>query len=110
MTDTIIAQSLVEFIGTFIFITVILVATSKTVTGPASGLIAPIAIVSALFVAILFGGQISGGHFNPAVTFAKTIEGETPVGTSIAFISVQLLAAISAYFFYKLVHEKYTMK
>ena len=108
MADRLIAQSLVEFIGTFVFLTIILVATSKIVSGPASGSIAPFAI--ALLVAILFGGQISGGYFNPVVTFMKTIQGETPINICVAYIIVQLLAAVSAYGFYKFVHEKYTMK
>jgi len=110
MADRLIAQSLVEFIGTFVFLTIILVATSKTVSGPASGSVAPFAIVIALLAAILFGGQISGGHFNPAVTFMKTIQGETPISTCATYIIVQLLAAASAYGFYKFVHEKYTVK
>jgi len=110
MTEHLIAQSLVEFIGTFIFLTVILVATSTTVSGPASGSVAPFAIVIALLAAILFGGQISGGHFNPAVTFMKTIQGETNFTTCMAYIIVQLLAAGSAYGFYKFIHEKHTMK
>ena len=46
---------LVEFIGTFIFLSV------NIVTGN------PIAIALALATAIYFGGKVSGGHFNPAV-------------------------------------------
>ena len=110
MDNRLVAQSLVEFIGTFIFLTVVLIATSKTVTGPASGVVAPFAIVIALFAAILFGGQISGGHFNPAISFMKMIQGETSMTTTLAFIIVQLLAAAAAYGFYKSIHEKYTMK
>ena len=110
MTDRLIAQSLVEFIGTFIFITVILVVTSKTVSGPVSGPVAPFAIAVALLTAILFGGQISGGHFNPAVTFAKTIQEDTSFTTGISYIIVQLLAAGSACGFYKFIHERHTIK
>ena len=44
---------LVEFIGTFVFLSVILS------TGDA------FAIGLALAVAIFFGGKVSGGHFNP---------------------------------------------
>ena len=46
----------VEFIGTFIFLSVILT------TGD------PFAIGLALAVVIYFGGKVSGGHFNPAVS------------------------------------------
>ena len=48
---------LVEFIGTFMFLSVIL----------SQGQALPIVI--ALAAAIYFGGAISGGHFNPAVSF-----------------------------------------
>ena len=48
---------LVEFIGTFVFLSVILRVGQ------------PIPIAVALLSAIYFGGSISGGHFNPAVSF-----------------------------------------
>ena len=48
---------LLEFIGTFIFLSVIL----------GTGEVLPIAI--ALAAAIFFGGKYSGGNFNPAVSF-----------------------------------------
>ena len=47
---------LVEALGTFIFLSVI-VAVGK-----------PIPIAIALAAVIYFGGAISGGHFNPAVS------------------------------------------
>lgn len=47
---------LVEFLGTFIFLSVI-VATGQ-----------PVLIALSLLIAILVGGGISGGHFNPAVS------------------------------------------
>ena len=55
---------IVEFIGTFIFLSVILN------TGEAI----PIGI--ALAAVIFFGGKISGGHFNPAVSVAMTMAGK----------------------------------
>ena len=53
---------LVEFIGTFIFLSVILI------TGQA------IPIALALAAVIYWGGAISGGAFNPAVAFALFIK------------------------------------
>ena len=47
---------LVEFIGTFVFLSVIL----------RTGEALPIAV--ALAAVIYFGGAVSGGHFNPAVS------------------------------------------
>ena len=58
---------LVEFLGTFVFLSVIL----------SQGKPVPIAV--ALLAVIYFGGAISGGHFNPAVSvmmfFKKAISG-----------------------------------
>ena len=51
-----ITNYLVEFVGTFIFLSVIL----------SSGKPVPIAV--ALLAVIYFGGAISGGNFNPAVS------------------------------------------
>ena len=82
---------LVEFIGTFIFIAVILM------TGQAI----PIAV--ALAAVIYFGGVISGGAFNPAVAFAyfirKNINGIQFVG----YVIAQLLGALGAYHYFKYV-------
>ena len=58
---------LVEFVGTFIFLSVILTQGK------------PIPIAVALLAVIYFGGAISGGHFNPAVSvmvfFKKALSG-----------------------------------
>ena len=56
----------VEFIGMFIFMFTVGMATNKA--GP--GAVAPLAIGSVLMVNVFAGGHISGGHFNPAVSTA----------------------------------------
>ena len=58
---------LVEFIGTFMFLSVIL----------SQGQALPIVI--ALAAAIFFGGSISGGHFNPAVSFMMHVNNTLPL-------------------------------
>ena len=50
---------LVEFIGTFALVLTIVLSRGN-----------PIAIGGVLGLAVLGGGKISGGHFNPAVTMA----------------------------------------
>jgi aquaporin Z len=60
---------LTEFIGTFFLVLTI----GCTVVPGAAGVIAPLAIGSALMVMIYAGGHISGGHYNPAVTLAVWI-------------------------------------
>ena len=60
-----------EFIGTFFLVLTV----GCTVIPGAAGVIPAIAIGAVLMVMIFAGGHISGGHFNPAVTFAIFIRG-----------------------------------
>ena len=53
---------LVEFLGTALLIGAIAFAGSPTL------------VVAAFALALGFGGKISGGHFNPAVTIAVLIK------------------------------------
>jgi aquaporin Z len=62
---------LVEAIGTFFLVFTI----GMTVIDPGAGPLAPLAIGAALAVMIFAGGHISGGHYNPAVSFAAAIRG-----------------------------------
>src|SRR5436309_10708435 len=57
------ARLLTEFIGTFVFLSVIALA------GP-SGALAPLAIGLALTAMVYMGGHVSGAHYNPAVSLA----------------------------------------
>jgi len=82
-----------EFIGTFIFLSVILSAVSGT---SALGHIGPIAIGIALASVIFFGGAISGGHFNPAVSAMMVLNNSLPAAEFIPYIAAQLLGAIAA--------------
>jgi aquaporin Z len=72
---------LVEFLGTTVFVGVIAFVGT------------PLAIAAALFVAILLGGPISGGHFNPAVTLWSYLSGTTPMQTAALYGVAQVLAA-----------------
>ena len=78
---------LVEFIGTFIFLSVILT------TGEAI----PIAV--ALAAVIFFGGKISGGNFNPAVSLMMLLKKKLKPLDFFFYIVAQLLGATAAYFF-----------
>ena len=75
---------LVEFIGTFIFLSVILT----------SGEAIPIGI--ALITAIYFGGKISGGNFNPAVSVMMHLKGSLNMTDMIAYIVAQVLGGVAA--------------
>jgi aquaporin Z len=79
---------LVEFLGTFLFLSVI-VATGQ-----------PVLIALALLLVILLGGSVSGGHFNPAVSlmfYAKGVLSAANLGGYIVAQSLGGLAALGVY-------------
>ncbi len=75
---------IVEFLGTFIFLSVI-VATGN-----------PWAIGATLAVLAFLGGAISGGHFNPAVTIMTLWNRGIARDSAVAYIVVQVEAGIAA--------------
>jgi aquaporin Z len=81
---------LVELIGTFIFLSVILI------TGEAI----PIAI--ALAAMIYWGGKISGGAFNPAVTLALYLNKKLNAVQLVGYMIAQFIGAVLAFYFFKL--------
>ena len=83
-----ILQLFTEFIGTFIFLGVIL----KTGDALAIGL--------ALASVIYFGGKVSGGHFNPAVSFMMLLSNKIDITKFIVFIIAQLLGGTAAFIFH----------
>ena len=82
-------KCLVEFLGTLLLMYVILV------TGD------PLAIGAALIVAIMVGGKISGGNFNPAVTLGLTLAKQQSKDLAIPYIFSQLAGAYLAMELYK---------
>jgi len=75
-----------EFIGTF-FLVLVVITTGE-----------PLAIGSVLMVMIFAGGHISGGHYNPAVTFAVFLRGKINSSDAIAYMVAQLAGAAVASF------------
>ena len=80
---------LVEFLGTLFFLYVIIA------TGNA------LAIGAALAIAIMIGGKISGGNFNPAVTIMMTVAGKQPMKEVIPYILAQVAGGLAAFELYK---------
>lgn len=80
---------IVEFLGTFFFLYIILA------TGNA------LAIGAALAIAILVGGKISGGHFNPAVSVMMCMADKLPKHDLFAYVIAQISGGIAAYETYK---------
>jgi aquaporin Z len=82
-----------EFIGTFFLVFTV----AMTVLDPnSSGLLAPLAIGSVLAVMVFAGGHISGGHYNPAVSFSVFLRGKLS-GRDLGFYWIaQLIGACIA--------------
>jgi len=87
-------QYLVEFLGTFIFLSVIII------TGN------PLAIGLTLAAMVWFGGKVSGGHFNPAVNIMMLLDKKMSTLEFIGQTIAQVLGAISAYIYYKSINLK----
>jgi len=80
---------LAEFIGSVFFIYVIL-ATGN-----------PLAIGAALAIAILLASNISGGHFNPAVSIVMASAGKISTTDLMPYIIAQILGGLVALEIYK---------
>jgi aquaporin Z len=83
---------LTELIGTFFLVLTI----GCTVVPGAAGVIAPLAIGSALMVMIFAGGHISGGHYNPAVTLAVWLRGRCETKDVVPYMVSQIIGAALA--------------
>ena len=84
-----VSKYLVEFLGTIFFLYVIIA------TGNAY------AIGAALAIAILVGGKISGGNFNPAVTIMLIAAKRQSINTAVPYIVAQVAGGLAALLLYK---------
>lgn len=76
---------LVEFLGT-LFLVFIILATGNY-----------LAIGAALALAVLIGGPISGGAFNPAVAVALLASNKISTGDIIPYIVAELAGGLAAF-------------
>ena len=93
----------VEFLGTFVFLSVIL----NTAFGEAgkTGMVGlPIGL--ALAAVIFFGGSVSGGHFNPAVSIMMVAGNKMASSELLPYVVSQVLGGLAALHFYKRVNAK----
>src|SRR3989454_3088155 len=93
---------LAEFIATLLFVFVgagavvgVVGVLGRTPTEDIGALVA-IALAHGLAIAVLVAAtaRISGGHINPAVTFAAVITGRMKAGPSVLYIAAQLAGAV----------------
>ena len=80
---------LVEFLGTML-LAFIIIATGNY-----------LAIGAALAIAVLLGGPISGGSYNPAVTLALYNSGKLMKSDIVPYIIVEILGALAGFEAYK---------
>ena len=77
---------IVEIIGTFFFLSVIINSQNDNLTKPFS-------IAIALLAAIFFAGKVSGAHLNPAVTLAVYLKNNMPIDIVFGYVVSQLIGA-----------------
>lgn len=80
---------LIEFLGTFFFLYVIISVGH------------PLAIGAALTLVIFLGGKISGGNFNPAVTIMMAAAKKMPMADALPYIIAQVAGGLLALELYK---------
>ena len=95
------AKLVVEAVGTFFFLSVILHSLNDTTIGP-------FGVAVALLAVIYFGNSVSGAHYNPAVTFAMITENRLPLAVGLVYIVAQLIGAFGAVKFNHLVLKNKT--
>ena len=82
-----------EFIGTFLFLSVVIL----------SGEAIPIAL--ALGAMIYFGGKISTAHYNPSVSLMLFTRGDIDLVTFIGYVCAQLLGGLCAFVWYNFAYN-----
>jgi glycerol uptake facilitator-like aquaporin len=81
-------QYLIEFLGTLFLVTVIFVTGNY------------LAIGAALAIAVLLGGAVSGGAFNPAVAVSLYTAGKISLNDAVMYSLVEILGAIAGFTLY----------
>jgi aquaporin Z len=84
----------VEFVGMFLFVFTVGMATNKA----GAGALAPLAIGAVLMVMVFAGGHVSGGHFNPAVSTAVLLRRRMAPSEFVPYLVAQFAAAVLAGF------------
>jgi glycerol uptake facilitator-like aquaporin len=85
----------VEFLGT-LFLVFVIFATGNY-----------LAIGAALAVAVLLGGSISGGAFNPAVSIAMMYSGKMPRSDLVPYIVAQVAGGLAGFELFKMVVNRH---
>ena len=89
-----VVETLAEFLGTFIFLFIILQQGQ------------PIPIAVGLLAVIYAFGNISGGHFNPAVTIMMGVDKKVSTSQAMLYIAAQVAGGICAVLLYRYLAER----
>jgi aquaporin Z len=81
---------LAEYLGAFFFILMIFVSGGN-----------PLIIGAALALVVFLIASISGGHVNPAVSFAMFMNGQLNMVELIFYMLAQFLGGLSAFYTYR---------
>ncbi len=91
-----------EFVGTFVFLSVILAA----VENKSNGNVTPVMVAVGLLAAIVLVGAVSGAHLNPAVSVMMALHKSLPHAELVPYVGAQLLGAVAAKFVFDMMHKK----
>lgn len=83
---------LTEFIGTFFIVLTAVMVTSN----PDTASMAPLAVAGMYLAMVYAGTQVSGGHFNPAITMAALMRRKVERGDAMYYVLIQLVASVVA--------------
>jgi len=96
MTD--VRRLLAELFGSFILLGLGGFAIASTVTGIDGSIVVPLGFGLGLIVALYFFGEISGGHYNPAVSLAALLDKRIDARTFAGYVVAQLVGfALAGY-------------
>ena len=91
------SKYLAELLGTFflVFVGSMTILAAGVMNAPIL-VVVPLGFGFALLAAIFMVGDISGGHFNPAVTLAAALDRRIPMIDALAYVVAQVVGAIGA--------------
>jgi aquaporin Z len=84
-----------EFVGTFFLVFTV----GMVIVSPGAGMWAPIAVGAILSVMIFACAHVSGGHLNPAVSFAAFLRGSIKYNDMLLYWLAQLAAGVIGGYF-----------
>lgn len=96
MPDT--KKLLAELFGSFILLSLGGFAVASTATGVDGSVVIPLGFGLGLMVGLYYFGEISGGHYNPAVSLAALLDKRIDIMTFVGYVIAQLVGfALAGY-------------